>query len=221
LSTADETLADGAVYTRPDPPPPDHTHDHETVTYDPATDTWSTPWREPHVTWNHIRGWRNGILSSTDHIATADDISSAIKTAWQTYRQKLRDLPQVHGATNMLKTIDLTAASPTNTQGQTIIQLTDATGITVGMDVGITTFGCPDIFASHTTVVSISSNQITLSSALVATPLSINGNAAITFSPAPTTHPWKIQPYDDPNGIYGTNKPTTTDPLFDPDPNHP
>jgi len=41
--------------------------------------------------WEQVRLWRNQELSQTDWTQLAD--SSADKTAWATYRQSLRDLP--------------------------------------------------------------------------------------------------------------------------------
>lgn len=220
--TVTETLPDGEVYTRIADIPPDHTHDFETVTYDPVTNTWTTPWREPHVTWADVRIHRNGLLLATDHSAP-DDAPAARRVAFETYRQKLRDMPQVHGATNTTKTIDLTATAPINQAGQLVIQLTDITDIEIGFDVGMTVHGMTNIFSNNTTtVVSIDSGkkQITLSDPLRATPSSVNGNTQLNFSPEPDTAPWKIQTYQDPDNIYHKAQ-IDPEPLAAPDDNHP
>jgi len=45
--------------------------------------------------WEQIKLWRNAELSRTDWTQVAD--SPADKTAWATYRQALRDLPEQGG----------------------------------------------------------------------------------------------------------------------------
>lgn len=47
--------------------------------------------------WNRVREYRNKLLSDTDYITTGDRwaaLSDEQKTAWATYRQALRDIPQ-------------------------------------------------------------------------------------------------------------------------------
>jgi len=48
--------------------------------------------------WEQVRLWRNQELSQTDWTQLAD--SSADKTAWATYRQSLRDLPNDFDSAN-------------------------------------------------------------------------------------------------------------------------
>jgi hypothetical protein len=98
LEQHSETLPDGSVYTRVKDTPPDHTHDHEELAWDPVTQSWpQPPFRTPHVTWEDLRNWRNGVLIATDHMV-ADDTSPSHKAAWEDYRAKMRNLPQIHGA---------------------------------------------------------------------------------------------------------------------------
>ena len=44
--------------------------------------------------WEQIRNWRNAELTKSDWTQIAD--STADKLAWATYRQELRDLPQLN-----------------------------------------------------------------------------------------------------------------------------
>ncbi len=47
--------------------------------------------------WGRVREYRNKLLSDTDYITTGDrwaTLSDEQKTAWATYRQALRDIPQ-------------------------------------------------------------------------------------------------------------------------------
>jgi hypothetical protein len=49
--------------------------------------------QEPNVSWDDIRKKRNTLLSACDWSQVADvPLTSAQKTAWNTYRQKLRDI---------------------------------------------------------------------------------------------------------------------------------
>ena len=94
-----ETLLDGSQYIRPLNPPPDHTYEMVDIKYDVDTEEFVTPypWKKPHVTWDDIRIWRNGILFSVDH-KTPDDMPESLKAEWEAYREALRNLPQTHGA---------------------------------------------------------------------------------------------------------------------------
>lgn len=47
-------------------------------------------------TWDEIRAKRNGLLSETDYTQMPDWPGD--KTAWATYRQTLRDIPQTYSA---------------------------------------------------------------------------------------------------------------------------
>lgn len=99
LDQHEETLPDGTVYRRPLIPPPDHTYEVLEIVYDPITGKFLEPypWKKPHIDWAGIREWRNRILSFTDDRVN-EDTPSALKAQWEEYRQKLRDIPQVHGA---------------------------------------------------------------------------------------------------------------------------
>lgn len=99
LDQHEETLPDGTVYVRPLVPPPDHTYEVTDIVYDPISETFKTPypWKQPHMSWEEIRKWRNRVLASSDTMII-DDVPSALKAKWEEYRQKLRELPQVHGA---------------------------------------------------------------------------------------------------------------------------
>lgn len=99
LDQYEETLPDGTVYIRPMVPPPDHTYEMTDIVYNPISDSFNTPypWKQPHMTWEGIREWRNRNLKMCDHVVQ-DDTPPALAAQWEAYRQTLRDLPQIHGA---------------------------------------------------------------------------------------------------------------------------
>lgn len=194
---------DGTIYTRPLVPPPDHTYELADIRYNPATGTFNKPypWKKPHMSWQGVREWRNKWLQVTDDKESdlISDMPESLKAAWAEHRQKLRDLPQVFGATNVTTTIDLSATSPINTAGQKQIKVDSITGINVGDDVGVAGWPVDDIFDVHTTVVAInqSTKIITLDKNLVLTPN--EANSTLNFSPCPEHAPWHIQPIMSPD----------------------
>lgn len=99
LPQYEEELPDGMIYKRPATPVPDHTYEAAEIQYNPATGELVTPypWKKPHVTWEDIRVGRNGELTASDD-RVVPDLPLSLKTAWEEFRQKMRDLPQVHGA---------------------------------------------------------------------------------------------------------------------------
>jgi len=202
--TIQETLPDGSIYERHAQPDPHHTYEINDMVYDFNAQAFTTPypWKQPHMTWAGIRMWRTSLLYHSDHAALADDTPDSVKTAWETYRQKLRDLPGVHGAVDNVKTtIDTSAAAPINTVGQTVIQVADVTGIQEGMDVSTTLHDVTQVFQNYVTnVVSIDAGkkQVTLSLPLINAVTSVNN--AITFHSEPNTAPWKIRGIPNPDG---------------------
>jgi hypothetical protein len=94
-----ETLLDGSVYVRPLTPAPDHTYEMTEILYDVVTEDFVIPypWKQPHVSWDDIRSWRNLALFAADY-KTPDDMPAALTAQWESYRDSLRNLPQTHGA---------------------------------------------------------------------------------------------------------------------------
>lgn len=195
LPQYEETLPCGNVYRRPETPTPDHTYDVHAIEYDPATGQFKTPypWKQPHMTWDELRNYRNQRLAAHDHKAP-DDAPQSVRDMWEAHREELRNLPQVHGASNTHIEIDLTAAAPINTAGQAVLKLKSVTGINIGDDVGVKEWFVKNIFEDHSRVVAINarSKLVTLDKVLVATPT--DANKELAFSPCPETDPWKIQP---------------------------
>lgn len=194
-----EELPCGNTYSRPKTPPPDHTYEYTDIEYDPIVGYFREPltFKKPHISWDDIRNWRNERLLAHDHKAPADAPQS-VKDMWEAHRNALRDLPQVHGASNTHIEIDLTAAAPINTAGQSTLKLTTVTGINVGDDVGVKEKLAENIFEDHSRVVSINrrNKTILLDKNLVATPT--DANKELAFSPCPLTAAWKIVPPEAP-----------------------
>jgi|688.fasta_scaffold161764_2 hypothetical protein len=96
-----EELPCGNTYTRPLCPPPDHTYELLDITYDVENSTFVTPlpWKQPHITWDGIRQWRNHLLDGSDY-NELPDMPAAVLSNWVAYRQGLRDLPQTYGASS-------------------------------------------------------------------------------------------------------------------------
>jgi len=112
---------------------------------------------------------------------------------WVLYQRDLKLLPQLHGATsNVWVDLDLTAPAPINTEGHRVIQVTNVTGIEVGMGLDMQDHLVTDLFDHKTEVVSIDSakKQIVLDDPLQNTPT--EGNKGIKFLSMPTTGSHKI-----------------------------
>jgi hypothetical protein len=99
LDQHEETLPDGSTYMRPLVPPPDHTYEMSEIVYDPISQTFVEPypWKQPHMSWQDIREWRNRNLKLSD-TKVLDDMPATVKAQWEEHRQKLRDIPQTYGA---------------------------------------------------------------------------------------------------------------------------
>ena len=204
LEQQEELLPDGLTYKRPLHPPPDHTHDILDIQFDPTTQTAITPypWKKPHMDWTSLRSWRNGILRDSDD-KEHEYMPQHLNDAWAEYRQILRDLPQVHGASNSFYIIDLNATTPVNTVGQPVLQLTSVDGIELGDEVGMTDRFATNLFRDDAVVVSIDleKKQVTFNYNLLRTPSELD--TRITISPVPATDPWKIGAYTAPDGSNG------------------
>ena len=209
LDQHEELLPDGLTYKRPLNPPPDHTHDIQDIVFDPVTESAppvsSYPWKKPHSSWDQLRNWRTMNLYLTDHHEGdhLDSMPASLKTAWAEYRQQLRDLPQIHGATNVHYPADLTAGAPYNVAGSKLLKMTDVTSINVGDDVGVRGWPVVNIFDDHTRVVSIdvATKVVELDKALIITP--DQSNSELAFSPCPGTEAHKIGAYTTPDNKGG------------------
>lgn len=112
---------------------------------------------------------------------------------WVVYQKDLKMLPQLHGAdSNVWVDLDLTAEAPINTEGHRVIQVTDVTGIQVGMGTDMQDHLLVDLFDHKTEVVSIDAvkKQIVLDDPLQNTPT--ESNKGIKFLSMPTTPSHKI-----------------------------
>ena len=54
------------------------------------------PWKQPHITWAHLRRHRTSLLGWSDDKVNSD-MPASLQTAWNTYRQELRDIPVSFG----------------------------------------------------------------------------------------------------------------------------
>jgi len=201
--TIQETLPDGTIYERQEQPDPHHTYEVMDMVYDPIAKAFTQPypWKQPHMTWAGIRQWRNSLLYHSDHVAQADDTPDSVKTQWETYRQKLKDLPNVHGAVNVKTKIDATVLAPINTEGQLVIQVEDISGVEVGMDVSTSLHDVVQVFQNFITNVvdvDVAKKQVTLNIPVKVTP-GIS-NLDVTFHSEPDTKPWKIRGIQNPDG---------------------
>lgn len=196
LKQRSETLPDGTTYTRPhdDNMPPDHAYDAELITYNPTTQSWNKPlpWKQPHSTWHDLRHWRNALLDLNDN-KIHDYMPAELKAKYQEYHQALKDLPQIHGATDHVDAeIDLTATAPINTEGNNVIKVSTVEGVEEGMGLDMVSHLMPDLFDHKTYVVSIDvpTKTVILNDPLVLTPTA--NNKSIRFLSIPDTHPHKI-----------------------------
>ena len=98
-----EQLPDNTTYGHPNPIPPDHTYELTEIQYNSTTGKFVKPypWKKPHMNWEILIGTRNAALKVSDQqlaAATPED-----KAAWETYRQKLRDLPRTFAGVDAWK----------------------------------------------------------------------------------------------------------------------
>jgi hypothetical protein len=105
--TITETLPNGVEYVTYVDPDPHHTYekfDIECNSNDEFIKVASStkggmphyPWKQPHITWAHLRRHRTSLLGWSDD-KTTSDMPTGIKTEWATYRQALRDIPVSFG----------------------------------------------------------------------------------------------------------------------------
>jgi hypothetical protein len=95
LPQTTEVLPDGSTYGHSNPIPPDHTYELTEIQYNSTTGQFVKPypWKKAHMDWETLKTVRNNMLTATDQkIAAATDTE---KAEWETYRQKLRDLPRI------------------------------------------------------------------------------------------------------------------------------
>lgn len=218
LDQHEELLPDGLTYKRPLHPPPDHTHDIRDIVFTPdgvPPEPSTFPWISNHSDWDRVRLWRNNLLDISDD-KVSEFVPASVREPWEAHRQMLRDMPQIHGASNTHTFIDLTAPAPINTAGHFIIKLQDVTGINVGDDIGVRGWPTTDIFDQHTRVATIDTvnKEITLDKALILTPTA-GYNDEVAFSPCPETAPHKVGAYTAPDGTGGVEG-TNNHPDFDP-----
>ena len=88
-----EELPDDTYYGHVDPLPPDHCYELTEIQYDVETGEFVKPypWKQPHMDWETLLELRNRMLEASDsriHLCPLDQ-----RADWETYRQKLRDLP--------------------------------------------------------------------------------------------------------------------------------
>ena len=95
LPQVQSKLPDGTVYyERPEKPTPDHVWSKTESKYNVDTGEWELALIQPWNTWDNIRAVRNHMLDDTDIKQLLPDGEE--KTAWENYRQALRDVPQTY-----------------------------------------------------------------------------------------------------------------------------
>ena len=142
------------VHIEPKVPTPDHTYDRDEITYDPVKKEWNTPFPfiKPHVNYDDIKKTRWSQLSWSDsHVS--DDMPAELATKWTTFRQEMRDLPELCGASWKITikaagtgyskdekiTVPATALGFTDSQIGTLDDLSAPMGARPGFDFADTT----------------------------------------------------------------------------------
>jgi len=81
---------------------PRDVYDEQNITYDFATGQfaigihdWAATGTKMDLTWDEVRGVRDQELHDTDAKVGQSDAPESIQQAWLSYRQKLRDLPEL------------------------------------------------------------------------------------------------------------------------------
>lgn len=93
VSTFSESELADAGFTGPYVKP-EYNSEIETQTWDSDSETWVTEQIPDEVFWRRLRGERNYRLESSDWTQLVDSpITDEEKSAWEIYRQALRDLP--------------------------------------------------------------------------------------------------------------------------------
>jgi len=95
LPRRSETLPNGETWDVLDPLPPHEVYDDDNITYDKETNTFTYPWKPPHVTWDDLKAARVGLLNQSDAVLQTVALTDAERAEWETYRQTLRDIPTV------------------------------------------------------------------------------------------------------------------------------
>ncbi len=100
IPTEAQTLADGEVFFDgwvQNRIPPLKVFDMLNISYS-EENGWVTPLRKNTGTWEEIRSKRNHNLENTDSKGNLPE--GSIKTAWDKYRQELRDMPEKYADVN-------------------------------------------------------------------------------------------------------------------------
>lgn len=97
VSTTDQTMPDGFVFTYNSVATLSQTYDLENLLYDTDANTWSKGDFIPsYMTWDMVLATRNSMLTASDS-KIAPDMPDSIKQPWIAYRTALRDLPATFG----------------------------------------------------------------------------------------------------------------------------
>lgn len=87
-----ENLPNGEVYTRPMHPMPDHTYDFKEAEYDPASNSWSYPWKKTWVTWDDLRTVvAKQLADVTLELSKLADIPSSMRSQIEAYKTELEN----------------------------------------------------------------------------------------------------------------------------------
>ncbi len=97
VSTVDEILPDGTVFTVNSTATLSQTYHRENLTYDVSTNTWDLgEFIAAPLTWDNVIAFRNNMLTASDG-KISPDMPDSVKQPWIAYRQALRDLPTTFG----------------------------------------------------------------------------------------------------------------------------
>lgn len=185
-------LPSGNYYRRPDPIMPDHVYEVHDIEYNPATQSFVTPypWKRPHMTWEEIRRKRETLLHICDD-KVAPDLPQSLKDHWTAYIHALRDLPIVYGkAFNA----ELTSAGTGYAVDDVITVSSNVINSTNDLTLVVKTVGSAGEILTFTVSGGNSENKNTASYANVAFTTSSSGTGAqFTVSKVKTFDPWMIE----------------------------
>lgn len=93
LTQYTEELPNGATYSRPADPMPDHTYEINGAVYNEAENSWSYAWKQTWVTWDKLLEFRDSRLAhAKKQKETLSDMPAALVSQLDAYISELENL---------------------------------------------------------------------------------------------------------------------------------